>query len=243
MMRNIRIYQPSEYDLNSEVMLSKTACQHICKVLRLNCGDEIILFNGLGQSAIGQIQNNEAKSCSVLIKEKINEDTESFLKIHLGLGISKGDRMDYAIQKSVEAGVTEISPLVTERTIVKLDHKREQKRLEHWSGIIISACEQSGRSFLPKLNPIQNIDNWQNAESNCRLVFDCDAKQSLNELQAVDNVAILIGPEGGLSPTEIDVAHEQGFIKTKLGPRVLRTETAAVMACGVVQMLWGDYRS
>jgi 16S rRNA (uracil1498-N3)-methyltransferase len=162
------------------------------------------------------------------------------LNIHLGLGISKGDRMDYAIQKAVELGVNEITPVITERTIVRLDEKRQSKKLEHWQGIIISACEQCGRSVLPVLNPVSRIDTWLQHSSACKLIFDPFSSQSLSGLEQQTHASILIGPEGGLSEEELTKSIAQDFTPVRLGPRVLRTETAVVAACSALQILWGD---
>lgn len=242
-MRNIRIYQPADYHTGSSLQLSKAAYQHAIKVLRLTAGDELIVFNGKGQSATAVISELSSASCTVTIQDLVNEHTESDLHIHLGLSVSKGERMDYAIQKSVEAGVSEITPLMSERTVVRLDARREQKRLEHWHGVILSACEQSGRSLIPRLNSILPLTDWLRIECPCKLVFDARGEITLEQLTPVDSVAVLIGPEGGLSEQEIAQSIASGFIQARLGPRILRTETAAVMVCGVLQMLWGDYRT
>ena len=152
--------------------------------------------------------------------------------------------MDYAVQKSVEAGVNEITPLLSERTIIKLDDKRMQTRHAHWQGIIISACEQCGQDYLPTLHNIVNLTDWcSQANDSLKLVFDANATQSLYNLQPQQNVQVVIGPEGGLTQTELDSLQTAGFISVRMGPRVFRTETAAVSACVMLQTLWGDYRN
>jgi 16S rRNA (uracil1498-N3)-methyltransferase len=148
--------------------------------------------------------------------------------------------MDYAIQKAVELGVNTITPLVTERTVVRLDEKRQDKKINHWQGIIISACEQCGRSSLPALNSVLPLDKWLTHNSQCKIVFDTQSQQMLSQLEPCNEVSILIGPEGGLADNELTMAHSKDFHSIRLGPRTLRTETAVVTACSTLQVLWGD---
>ena len=242
-MRIPRIYQPITFKPDIEIILTADASQYLLKVLRLREGSPLIVFNGHGESYQGVLAQTSSKAATVKLQERINEITESPLKIHIGLGISKGERMDYAIQKLVETGAHSITPLVTEHTVVKLDAKREQTRLQHWQGIITSACEQCGRSFLPQLHPVITASEWiVNVVSECKLVFDAQGTVNLKSISPTPaDVAILIGPEGGLSETEVDYAQRQGFKVARLGPRILRTETAAVAICAALQTLWGDY--
>ena len=151
--------------------------------------------------------------------------------------------MDYAIQKLVETGVHSITPLLTEHTVVKLDAKREQSRRQHWQGIIINACEQCGRSVLPQLHAVTDIYQWiTTVSAEYKLVFDATGETSLKSLQATPaSVSVLIGPEGGLSEREVSDAKHNGFHVVRLGPRILRTETAAVAISAALQTLWGDY--
>jgi 16S rRNA (uracil1498-N3)-methyltransferase len=239
-MRLPRIYFDGDLKKGQSIALDRNASQHICKVLRLASGAEIRLFNGKGKSASAILEIASAKSATVKVTDEIHEPSESSLQLHLGLGISKGDRMDYAIQKAVELGITQITPLITERTIVRLDDKRESKKLEHWHGIIISACEQCGRSQLPALNPVTKIIDWLPHRAVCKLVFDPESKQTLSQLEQASDVSILIGPEGGLSESEIAESMSNDFQSVRLGPRILRTETAVVTACSALQVLWGD---
>ena len=183
------------------------------------------------------------QTCALpIFEEKIAADTESALSIHLGLGISKGERMDFAIQKSVELGVTEITPLFTEHCVVNLDEKRVQKKLLHWQGIIISACEQCGRSVVPRLNTASTLLKWADTISQTCIIFDPLAKASLKDISPEnDTINLLIGPEGGLSTNEIsELKKKDNFKAIKFGPRILRTETAAVSAMTAIQLLWGD---
>ncbi len=201
----------------------------------------MILFDGKGYSVSATLDIASNKKAVVKIDKSITENTESNLTLHLGLGMSKGDRMDYAIQKAVEVGVTHITPLLTKFSVIKLDDDRRQKKQRHWSGIIIHACEQSGRTTLPIINPITDITDWVNHDAGHKIVFDPEADSSLSQLDPAGTVSVLIGPEGGLSVTEIDLAIAHKFKRIKLGPRILRTETAAVVACGAIQTIWGDF--
>ena len=177
----------------------------------------------------------------VELRESLTGLPESSLQIHLGQGLSRGERMDWAIQKATELGVAEITPLFTERCEVRLNDERMQKRLEHWQQIAISACEQCGRSKVPVIHVPQSVKDWQAAvQADLKLVLHPVA-QPLTEHAAPSTLAFLIGPEGGLTDAEVAHAAEQGFLPARLGPRVLRTETAPIVALSVAQQLWGDF--
>lgn len=240
-MRIPRIFHDGSLNPGDTVELQRQASQHICKVLRLDNGAHLLLFDGKGKSVNATLESCAGKQAKVALLNEIKETTESRLRIHLGLGISKGDRMDFAIQKAVEAGVTSITPLITDRTVVRLDDKRSGKKLAHWQGVIVSACEQSGRSLLPTLGSVNTLDSWLDHKSPCKIVFDKDATQSLSQLTKSTEVSILIGPEGGLSENEVKRAVSKEFYSIKLGPRILRTETAVVSAISALQTLWGDF--
>ncbi len=179
---------------------------------------------------------------------RIPRECESPLRITLAQGISRGERMDYTLQKSVELGVSRIIPLSTERCGVKFDAKRAAKRLQHWQGVIISACEQSGRNDIPEILPTISLHAWLDAhrvpcqqQEALRLLLHPRATQSLRQLTPpTGEISLLIGPEGGLSDNEIDMATQCGFEGIQLGPRVLRTETAGVAALAALQSYWGD---
>lgn len=243
-MRIPRIYQPVALTTGSEISLDESASQYLLRVLRLRESDRLIIFDGQGVSYEAELAGKIGKQAQVRLLQQIQLDTESPLQIHVGLGISKGERMDYAIQKLVETGVHSITPLLTDYTVVKLDHKRKQSRHQHWQGVIVSACEQSGRSFLPLLHEVDDLASWAaNRDEECKLVFDAGATRHLTDIQpAPSRVSVLIGPEGGLSQQEIVQAGEHGFDIIRLGPRILRTETAAVAISTALQTLWGDYR-
>ena len=156
-------------------------------------------------------------------------------------GVSRGERMDFAIQKAVELGVKKIVPVITERCNVQLNGDRADKRFHHWRGVMISACEQSGRSFLPELSPVQTLaDVLSDYQDELNLVLDPLAETRFTKLPKPQSLTMLIGPEGGLADSEVAMAKDTGYQAVQFGPRILRTETAAVAALAVSQTLWGD---
>ena len=241
-MRKPRIYQTIQTQAGDEIELAEHAVKHLIQVLRMREGEAFILFNGQGQAWQARIASVSKRLAKALIEDCLTEDLESPLRVHLGLGVSKGERMDYAIQKAVELGVTEITPLFTRYSVVKLDEKRKDKRHQHWQGILVGACEQCGRNRLPVLHPAQDSTQWLDSlEADTKLTLDPRSGQSLADLNdRPASIGLYIGPEGGLSEEEIDAAGRAGFTGIRLGPRILRTETAAVAAITAVQMFWGD---
>jgi 16S rRNA (uracil1498-N3)-methyltransferase len=240
-MRIPRIYQPGALAPQQLLQLVDDAANHVGRVLRMAPGDALILFNGDGHDYPAVITDSGKKTVTVQINAKIENNVESPLKIHLGQGISRGDRMDFAIQKAVELGVTEITPLFTERCGVKLDAERLQKRTEQWQKIAISACEQSGRSRVPTVHPAQNLDKWLGQPTEeLRLTLDPWAKDTIKTLTPVTALRLVIGPEGGFSDREVQLTTNAGFVAVQLGPRVLRTETAALTAISALQLQMGD---
>ena len=241
-MRIPRIYLPLNLEVNHTVELSEHAFQHAVKVLRMKQDSKLIVFNGKGYEYSASLQQINKKNAFAKIEEAIHSNAESKLAIHLGLGISKGERMDFAIQKAVELGVTEITPLFTEHCVVNLDQKRITKRLQHWQGIIISAAEQCGRAVLPRLNTATTLENWSDTIDTSCIVLDPLASATLKEIAPENNfINLVVGPEGGLSAKEISaLIVKTHFHTVKFGPRILRTETAAVAAVTAIQLLWGD---
>lgn len=241
-MRIPRIYLPLDIEHNKLVELKESNFQHVIKVLRLKKDSQLTVFDGRGNEYSALVEQIKKKSARIKIIKKVDSKTESNLSIHLGLGISKGERMDFAIQKAVELGVTEITPLFTKHCVVNLNEKRIQKRLHHWKGIIISACEQSGRSILPKLNTTLTLTKWTESINDTCIVFDPLASTTLKKITPEnDNINLIIGPEGGLSSEEISILKkEKNFHAVKFGPRILRTETAAISSITAIQTLWGD---
>lgn len=221
--------------------LPDTVHRHAVQVLRLKPGALIRLFDGKGLEFEAELTTVEKRHSQARLLNRLENQSESPLKITLLQGVSRGERMDFAIQKAVELGVSTIVPVVTERCNVQLKQDRAQKRVDHWQGVLISACEQSGRAFLPELAALNTLDEvLSSSESELKLVLDPRASQGFNELSPPQTLSLLIGPEGGLAEAEIDLAAQHGFTAVQFGPRILRTETAAVAALAVVQTLWGD---
>ena len=241
-MRIPRIYLPQALNAGNDVELDANALRHVVQVLRLKATHPLILFNGKGGEYAAELTRVEKRRATARIIEFQDINRESTLFTHLGLGISKGERMDFALQKAVELGVNEISPLFTEHCVVQLNDKRALKKQEHWQAVIISACEQSGRNILPVLNAPQNYTDWLNRSSDTtKLILDPAANTTLSTIKPdASGLSLAIGPEGGFSQTEIEQALENNFIGVTLGPRVLRTESAALASLTAVQALWGD---
>lgn len=240
-MRTPRIFTAQALAAHSSIDLEEAPSHHLAKVLRMQAGRELILFNGRGGEYSASITAISKKAVSVQLRDFIDEDRQSPLQLELAIGVSRGERMDWVLQKATELGATKITPLLTERTEVKLNNERSDKKLEHWQQIIISACEQCQRNLLPELSKPIPIDEWL-VQCNAELKFVLHHRdnQGLPASQNISRVALLIGPEGGLSESEIEQACKQHFSPLTLGPRVLRTETAPLAAISLVQYLWGD---
>lgn len=237
-MRLSRFFVDSPLALGTH-SLPEAAAHYIGRVLRLPAGAAVQLFDGSGEEFRGELVAVGKKEVSVELTEQLPGMAESPLRIHLGQGLSRGERMDWAIQKATELGVAEITPLVSERCEVRLKDERADKRLAHWRQVAISACEQCGRSVLPRINPPRVLADWLQVEADLKLALHPVA-EPLTRHPAPQTLAFLIGPEGGLSDAEIEQASRAGFLPARLGPRVLRTETAPVVALSVAQQLWGD---
>lgn len=204
-------------------------------------GGVIRLFDGAGREFEASLTEVEKRRSRVSLGEACHQISESPLQITLLQGISRGERMDFAIQKAVELGVRTIVPVITERCNVQLSRERAQKRIAHWQGVLVSACEQSGRSYLPELSEVTSLEQaMSSVNDELRLVLDPEATTGFHDLIKPSALTLLIGPEGGLSDTEIQQAQTYGFTALQFGPRILRTETAATAALAVVQTLWGD---
>ncbi|MGP0171523.1 16S rRNA (uracil(1498)-N(3))-methyltransferase [Pseudomonas sp. NCHU5208] len=220
--------------------LPEAQAHYIARVLRHGVGDAVQLFDGSGQEYRGELIEVGKKNVRVELREAVAGLAESPLRIHLGQGLSRGERMDWAIQKATELGVSEITPIVSERCEVRLKDERADKRLAHWRQVAISACEQCGRSVLPVIHPPLELAAWlQRVEADLKLVLHPVA-EALHSHARPGSLAFLVGPEGGLNDAEVEQARQAGFQPARLGPRVLRTETAPVVALSVAQLLWGD---
>jgi 16S rRNA (uracil1498-N3)-methyltransferase len=240
-MRIPRIFHPEPLEPDSRVTLDDSAARHVAKVLRLAEGSPLTLFDGSGGEYPASIVSVAKRSVEVQLGHRLDVEVESPLHITLAQGVSKGDRMDFTIQKAVELGVSRIVPLNTERSVVNLKGERLEKKLAHWKGVIISACEQCGRNSMPELLPLQPLPSWLQSDANgTRLLLDHRATETVASLQPKGEITLLIGPEGGLSQKEREQAFFLGYTGLRLGPRVLRTETAALTALAALQSRFGD---
>lgn len=224
------------------VELDAEASRHLGKVLKVRPGDRVSAFNGRGGEY--QCEVTAVDRRAVHIRPLLHEtgDRESPLRLTLAQGISRGQHMDYTVQKAVELGVSAIAPLFTEFSNVRLEEERAQKRLEHWQKIMIGACEQCGRNRLPQLYDAQDLPDWVSRTSgSLRLLMHPDADRALTDMPVTaDDITLLCGPEGGLSDKETDFALAHGYSMVSMGPRILRTETAAIAAIAVCQAVRGD---
>ncbi len=242
-MSNPRIYQNTPFTLNKTVALNGEAFGHLVRVLRLKEGDELTIFNGLEHYQYkAKLINVTKKQADIEILHRDNVNNESPLNIHLGQGISRGDRMDFTLQKSVELGVNTITPLFTERCGIKLIGERLAKKHQQWQKIVNSACEQSGRCIIPKVVQPMYLNDWLEQETSAlKINLHPKAQHSIISLPIKNQrVRLLIGPEGGLSENEIIQARKENFQEVLLGPRILRTETAALTAITALQCKYGD---
>jgi 16S rRNA (uracil1498-N3)-methyltransferase len=236
-----RIHTGQTLSAGMELELEEGPSRHLHSALRLQTNAAVVLFDGRGGEYLAHIVSAQRKRLQLRVGQHHAIDRESPLPVHLGIGLSRGDRFDWLVQKATELGVTQISPLFTERVEVKLKGERANKKLQHWRQIAISACEQCGRNRVPSIHPPQRLADWSGQlQAVCKLVLHHRGQQSLAGLAPPATVALLIGPEGGLSEEEIDLAQQQGFLPLTLGPRVLRTETAPLASLAIVQQLWGD---
>lgn len=244
-MANLRFYTNSALTINALAQLSESAATHATRALRLEVNDHIVLFNGDGFDYNCTLTTVKKNSVTATVNNANKVENESPLNITLVQAISSGDRMDFTIQKAVELGVKNIQPVSSKRSVVKLSAERAEKRTEHWQNIVSSACEQSGRAYVPKVLMPISIENWLNQQANTAatriLLNPIGAVRLAAIIKPSDEIQLLIGAEGGLSQEEIDLATAKGFQSIVLGPRILRTETAALTAIAAMQSAWGDF--
>jgi 16S rRNA (uracil1498-N3)-methyltransferase len=260
-MSNLRIYCSSKLQLERETILDPRASHHILNVMRLGIGAKITLFDGQGGEFSVKIlanqPNPDKQKCVLVLPTEFfacteKDSRESPLKIHLGQAIARGEKMDFIIQKATELGATSITPLMSEHCNVKLTNDRLENRLQHWQSVAIHAAEQSGRCHVPQINSPKTLKTWitntQNIPCEIKLLLFPETHTTLTITLAQRSehkehptqIALLVGPEGGLSKEENAFAQQHGFCAIKLGPRILRTETAALVAISALQFLWGD---
>lgn len=243
-MANPRFYVPVTLAAPATVALPEAAAHHAAHALRLRSGDAVTLFNGTGGEYAARITAIGKRDVTVAVERHHPVERESPLPVTLVQALSSGERMDLTIQKAVELGVARIVPVESERSVVRLKGERAEKRVAHWQQVVISACEQCGRNRIPEVRMISPLDVWLAAE-------ECDAQRwvllpgadtALRDLPRPQKpIELLVGPEGGLTNTEAEAARRAGYQPVRLGPRVLRTETAAPALLAAVQALWGDF--
>lgn len=240
-MRTPRIHTTQALAPGTEVTLEPGPSQHLSRVLRMTPGAAVLLFDGAGLEYSARILAIDRKQVTAVLLEPQPPRQESPLWIHLGIGISRGDRMDWVIQKATELGVAAISPLLTTRTEVRLRGERETRKLQHWQQVAISACEQCGRATVPRVYEPAPLAQWlELGDTERRFVLHHRATPGAGGSTAPRSTSLLVGPEGGLEEAEIQAAEAADFEALALGPRVLRTETAPLAALAILQARWGD---
>lgn len=238
-MRFSRIYQNVPFEVGASIELDQRVSHYLLHVLRVKVGHALVLFDGAGRCANVSVTACGRKRLTVLVASCFESSVESPLKIHLHQGVCRGEKMDFVIQKAVELGVAEITPLLTERCQTHLDAKRQASRLVHWEQVMINACEQSGRCHLPTLNAFLNLQDYQG--KSISLMLHPGGEKSLNSLSNFTACDLLIGPEGGFSEIELQQLHNKNVSCLRMGPRVLRSETAGLAAIAVLQAAAGDF--
>jgi 16S rRNA (uracil1498-N3)-methyltransferase len=238
-----RFYTTQPLAADTQLTLEKQPSRHIARALRMRVDDRLCLFDGEGREVAATITAINRDQVSVSLSVPAAVDRESPLQISLAIALSRGDRMDTVVQKATELGVQAIWPFISERTGVRLDAARLEKKHEHWQRIAISACEQSGRNHRPQISAVETFaQTLERAQSNDALKLILHPKGSADTLpDACKSLVLLIGPEGGFSDSEVADAADRRFTAFRLGPRVLRTETAPLASIAVAQARWGDF--
>ena len=242
-MRLNRVYSGQPLAAGTEAQLPAPAAYHVARVLRLRAGAPLTVFDGSGADFRCEIVSVEGDSVRVRVEERVAGLQDSPLAITLVQAVSRSERMDWTLQKATELGVRAIVPVLSARSVVRLDEPQATKKLRHWQAIVAGACEQCGRSTLPELRPVVELRRFlaESPRGGQRLVLSPDGPASLAGITSVAaRVELLIGPEGGLDDGELHDAVRAGFTPVRLGPRILRTETAGIVALAVLQGLWGD---
>jgi len=241
-MRQSRIYTPQTLLSGDSIELEGPASHYLSRVLRVSEGDTVTVFNGDGRDYAGEVYGVQRQRVQVRLGNGQRVENESPLKITLVQAISRGERMDYSLQKATELGVDCIQPVISRRVEVRLDEKRRAKRISHWQGVVIAACEQSGRAVVPEVKAPLLLDDWaQRSDGSPRLVLDPGAVPGLSSFTIkVHAVSLLVGPEGGFSEEELQNLYANGVTAVSLGPRVLRTESAGPAAIAILQAVAGD---
>ena len=243
-MRLTRTFVDTPLAVGHTITLDSTAAGHLVRVLRLGLGDAFVVFNGDGFDYDARLASVSKRDATAELMSRRDVANESPLRLVLAQAIARGDKMDWVLQKATELGVAEIVPLQTERTEVRLDGERGDKRTQHWRGVIASACEQSGRAVLPILHAPTPLAAWLSGIDGSRiqvLYLDPYAADGVRDLSADTSYALVVGPEGGLGERDLQALRTAGAHGVRLGPRVLRTETAGIAALAAMQALVGDF--
>jgi len=243
-MRSPRVYHPGRLQVGRDATLDEASSHHLGRVLRMKAGDPVVLFDGTGGEYQGIIRGVERSGVRVRAEAFDPIERESILDVGLVQAVSAGERMEFTLQKAVELGVAWIAPIITRRSKVRLGAERAQKRVSHWQRVVSAACEQCGRNRVPAVRPLMEFTDWlaEPAGASHRLVLQPDADRRLSEAGPLQgSVELLAGCESGLDDEEIDLVLRYGFVPVRLGPRVLRTETAGIAALAAIQALWGDF--
>ena len=243
-MNQPRFYCREALSPGAHIDLPEPVARHAVRVLRLPPGAAVVLFDGRGGEYDARIERIERDRVVAALGAWRDVERESGLAVTLIQAVQAGEKMDYTVQKAVELGVSHIVPVDSRRSVTRLDGERAARRVAHWQGVAAAACEQCGRNQVPQLAPLERLENWlaRPASGTLRLILAPDAEQALVDLPPVTNVQMLIGAEGGLDPQEIIAAQQVGFKAVRMGPRILRTETAGLAALAAMQALWGDFR-
>ena len=242
-MTHPRFYCREALAPGAHIDLPEPVARHAVRVLRLSTGAEIVLFDGRGGEYEARIERIEKDRVVVALGVWHDVERESGLRVTLVQAVQAGEKMDYTVQKAVELGVSHIVPVDSRRSVIRLSGERAARRVAHWQGVAAAACEQCGRNQVPQLAPLEKLESWlaRPADGALRLILAPDAEQALVDLVPTENLQLLIGAEGGLDPQELVAARQVGFMAVRMGPRILRTETAGLAALAAVQALWGDF--
>lgn len=250
-MSNPRFFSSDALRAGASLDLSESAARHACRALRLGVGDGLVLFDGNGgeyDACIAAVARDRV-TVDVIAHRQVESETP--FEITLVQALQSGDKMDMTVQKAVELGVTRIVPVSSRRSVLRLQGERAERRVEHWRGVVVSACEQCGRNRVPEVTALSSLERWLDESPATganngvlRLMLAPGAEFTLNQIpppQAGGKVELLIGAEGGLAPDEVEKARQAGYVAVRLGPRILRTETAGLAALAAMQCLWGDF--
>lgn len=239
-MRISRFYWRGSLAPDTTIELDSQAAHYLRDVLRLRVGAQVTVFNGGGGEFAALVRAVHRDGATLEIGAWRAVARESPLRVHIGMGVARSERMDWAIQKSVELGVSAITPLLTDHSVVVLKGEKARQRQQHWQRVVDSACEQCGRDRVPEVHEALKLSDWLAITEGSRVLLDPSAGTSLDALPPPTSITLLSGPEGGFSEAERALAYRSGFIGIRLGPRILRTETAALTALSAMQVLWGD---